>query len=107
MSISKKNKLIAMSGLDLIEALRELELILISLRNIGRACCHDIDTYKNETVRFIDDWGVTHRLAKVREILSRGFDSELGDDDMDDLERAMEDLVYWEEPNQKSLPFFL
>ena len=38
---------------------------------------------------------VTERLAKVREILSEKFDDRLGEDDMGDLERAMEDLRYW------------
>ena len=38
---------------------------------------------------------VTERLAKVREILSEKFDDRLGEDDMGDLERAMEELRYW------------
>jgi hypothetical protein len=43
---------------------------------------------------------VTQRLAKVRHILSSQFDDELGDDDMDDIERAMVDLKYWSPTNK-------
>lgn len=41
---------------------------------------------------------VTHRLAKVRAILSMKFDETLGDDDMGDIEREIENLKYWELP---------
>lgn len=57
--------------------------------------------YAYETTKFIDDWKVTQRLAKVREILSEKFDRSLGDDDMDDLERAIEDLNFWSRPGDK------
>jgi len=37
-------------------------------------------------------------LAKTRKIISSKFNHELGDDDMDDVERAFESIVYWEKP---------
>jgi len=37
-------------------------------------------------------------LAEVRKVLSSKFNNELGDDDMDDIERATEDTQYWERP---------
>jgi len=37
-------------------------------------------------------------LVKIRGALSEKFDDTLGDDDMDDLERAMERVKYWEKP---------
>ncbi|MDY7791793.1 hypothetical protein [Burkholderia ubonensis] len=79
--------------------------MLISLRNIGRYYHADQNEsgdvnlkYSLETTRFIDENGVTRRLAKLREMLSAKFDRSLGEDDMDDIERAVEDLKVWEKP---------
>jgi hypothetical protein len=105
-----ENKKITYSSDEIVDALKEIELILISLHQIGsyygvkfleegeenyRA------EYEKETTHFIDDWNITQRLAKVRMILSHKFDNTLGNDDMDDLERAMEGLKYWSKPNDK------
>jgi hypothetical protein len=105
----KSNEQIILSGSELIKILREINLILISLRKMGSyyAVKHqegeDIDNreYERETTCFIDEWMVTSRLSKVRSILSEKFDRTLGDDDMDDLERAMDDLKYWSSPGNK------
>lgn len=103
----KRNERIIFSGTELIEALKEIELILISLHKMGSYYAtqyHEGNLkkekydYEKETTQFIDQCKVTQRLAKVRQILSEKFDRTLGDDDMDDLERAMEGIVYWEKP---------
>jgi len=103
----KENEQITMSGTEIIEVLKEIELILISLHKMGSyyAVKHhegeldkDKGNYERETTRFIDEWKVTHRLAKIRGILSEKFDDSLGDDDIDDLERAMEGIKYWTAP---------
>lgn len=95
----KKNEKIVLSGDEAIEILKEIDVILISLHDMG-SYYMDKDTreYEKETTRFIDEWKVTHRLARIRGILSEKFDNTLGDDEMDDLERAMEKLKYWEKP---------
>ncbi|WP_291581526.1 hypothetical protein [Clostridium sp. UBA6640] len=95
----KENEKIVISGDEAIEILKEIDVILISLHDMGSYYI-DKDTreYEKETTRFIDEWKVTHRLARIRGILSEKFDNTLGDDDMDDLERAMEKLKYWEKP---------
>ena len=103
----KSNEQISISGIEMIEVLKELELILISLHKIGsyygERFIEDEDKYRTEyekqTTRFIDEWKVTQRLAKVRQILSLKFDDTLGEDDMDDVERAMKGLKFWESPN--------
>ena len=90
------NKSITISGEDLINVLKEIELILVSLHDMGPYYVdHDKKNYEAETTRFIDEWQVTKRLAYVRKVLSEKFDLTLGDDDMDDLERAMESVKYW------------
>lgn len=66
----------------------------------------NIAEYEKETTHFIDGWNVTQRLAKVRMILSEKFDNTLGNDDMVDLERAMEGLKYWSTPEDKPEKYF-
>lgn len=103
----KTNEQVTIPGTELVDALKEIEIILISLHRMGSYYAikyHEdklkIDNaeYEKETTRFIDEWKVTHRLAKVRGILSDKFDNTLDVDDMDDIERAMEELRYWEKP---------
>lgn len=97
MQLCKSNERITIAGVDAIRILQELELILISLRTIGTTLgTSEGSAYERETTRFIDEWSVTDRLAVARELLTERFDRSLGDDHMDDLERAMESLQYWE-----------
>jgi hypothetical protein len=50
---------------------------------------------------FIFEWRVLGRLAKARMILDSAFSRELGEDDMDELEREFKDLQYWSMKNPK------
>nr|WP_082664773.1 hypothetical protein [Burkholderia ambifaria] len=101
----KRNEKIELSGAEALSILCELEYLLISLRNIGayyREPCRvfgngDLE-YCAETTRFIDENKVTQKLAKLREVISEKFDSSLGDDDMDDIERVVENIKFWERP---------
>lgn len=106
----KANEQIVLSGNDAIELLKEIELILISLHKMGSYYAikyqegildRESGEYERETTRFIDEWKVTNRLAKIRTILCAKFDNALGKDDMDDVERAMEVLRYWTNPGDK------
>lgn len=103
----KENENIQISGAEAIEALREIEYVLISLKKIAsyyyeRANVHPTKTtsleYALETTRFIDNNKVTQRLANVRKIISTKFNQELGDDEMSDVERELEAINYWENP---------
>ena len=95
----EENKEITLTGNEALEILNEINLILMSLHYMGSYYMEkDTGEYEKETTRFIDEWKVTHRLARIRGMLSEKFDNTLGDDDMDDLERAMEKLKYWEKP---------
>lgn len=102
MKLGPQNQRIEISGEDAITVLQEIELILISLHKIGSyyACADSAEkaNYERETTRFVDEWRVTERLAKARATLSRCFDSTPAEDDMDDLERAMDALKYWSGP---------
>ncbi|MBQ3782104.1 MAG: hypothetical protein II838_01515 [Lachnospiraceae bacterium] len=95
----EKNKEITYIGDELINILKEIEYILISLHQMGSYFYEkDAELYEKETTKFIDNSDVCSRLASIRKILSRKFDDELGDDEMDDIERACQDIPYWTKP---------
>ena len=101
------NEELKFKGEEIISVLNEIELILISLHKIGAFfgekdyAGKDKQAYEYETNRFIDEWKVTRRLSKIRTILSEKFDTTLGDDDMDDLERSLGEMNYWKSPDSK------
>jgi len=89
------NKKIVLNGEDALEVLADIEFILISLHKMGSYYSDKpIEDYQKSTTDFIDNEGVTQRLARVRKIISKNFDSTLGDDDMDDIERHMEGIKF-------------
>jgi len=101
----KENEIIELTGEETINIIKEVNYLLISLNNIAHYYYNEkniSDTkrleYEHETTNFIDNNEITKRLAEVRKVLSSKFNNELGDDDMDDIERATEDTQYWERP---------
>lgn len=102
--MQKINENITYTFDELKEVLGELEMIIISLHKMGSYYGDKFDTYgeemyrgeyEKETTRFIDEWRVCKKLGKVRSILSERFDRTLGEDDMDDLEREMDEIRHW------------
>ncbi|MGF6669007.1 hypothetical protein [Pseudomonas monsensis] len=92
----EKNKQIVLNGKDALEVLADIELILTSLHKMGSYYADKpVEDYRKATTDFIDNEKVTQRLAKVRRIISKNFDSTLGDDDMDDIERHLEEIKFW------------
>ena len=100
---------ITIPGVEAIAALREIEYVLISLHRIGSYFSTPVNEelsdeeyikYAVETTRFIDDNNVTQRLAKARSLISSGFNDEMGDDGMGDLERDFQDIKLWERPRE-------
>lgn len=98
----EKNQKITLTGQEALDALKEVEYILISLHKMGSFYAEKpgaLEEYRKSTTDFIDDCSVTQRLSKVRRIISQHFDDSLGDDEMDDLERHFSDLEFWK-PDQ-------
>jgi hypothetical protein len=98
------NEEITISGEKLIDALSIIEFFLISFKNITRYYYDNVYPnidrvgYEKEITRFINNKHLIQELARLRAILSENFNDELGIDDMDDIERAMEKIKYWEKP---------
>ncbi|MCI9877754.1 MULTISPECIES: hypothetical protein [Pseudomonas] len=92
----EKNKKIILTGEDALEALANIEFIMISLHKMGSYYSDKpVEKYRKATTEFIDNENVTQRLAKIRTIISKNFDSTLGEDDMDDIERHVEGIEFW------------
>jgi hypothetical protein len=84
---------------EAISVLRELEVVVVSLHKMGSFYADkDRLAYERETTRFIDEERITQRLAEVRGLIADKFDRSLGEDDMDDVERAMVDVDLWRPP---------
>ncbi|MFC3024434.1 hypothetical protein ACFODT_11425 [Vibrio zhugei] len=97
------NDKIILRGDEAIDILQRIEKILISLHNIGSHYRDKSEMdYSLATCRFIDQCGVSEDLATIRAVISEKFDRSLGDDDMDDIERAMESVSFWECENDIS-----
>lgn len=68
----EKNKEIILVGEEALEALKEIEFILISLHKIGSFYADKpgaVEEYRRTTTDFIDNCEVTKRLARVRTII--------------------------------------
>ncbi|KRP43963.1 hypothetical protein SAMN04490190_2246 [Pseudomonas libanensis] len=102
----EKNKEIILAGEEALEALKEIEFILISLHKIGSFYTDKpgaVEEYRRITTDFIDNCEITKRLARVRTIISHHFDDSIGDDDMDDMERHLLGLKFWKPaPTEKT-----
>ncbi|ESP93660.1 hypothetical protein [Pseudoalteromonas luteoviolacea] len=91
-----ENNQICLTGSEAIEILKEVNTIMLSLHKIGSKYEeYDDIEYCLTTTKFIDEWKVTQRLATIRRMIKEKFDLSLGEDDMDDVERAMENIKIW------------
>ncbi|MDK3065711.1 hypothetical protein QPK82_17680 [Acinetobacter baumannii] len=94
------NKKLVYSGDEVLSVLQEIEFILISLHKIGSYYAETLpnsyEEYAKETTNFIDSNNVCDRLANIRKFLSCKFNNDLGVDDMSDIERALENIDFWE-----------
>ena len=105
MQLNSNNKKILYNGEDIVNVL------LISLHDMGTYYAENIGDkrgeYEKETTAFIDNSLVCNRLAGIREKLSEKFDLSIGEDDMDDLERACSDIKYWCKPGDSLNKFWV
>ncbi len=91
--------MVKFSKSELIEVLRDLDMIVVSLEriqsNYGQG---DRDTYDRVMNEFMRQWDVTRRLGKVRNTLSQHFSRQRDEYDQDELTREMVDVSYWSGP---------
>jgi hypothetical protein len=80
----------------ILEALRVINEFVVSIDKLDRiAHDHGREAWEHEVVRFLCSHEIDKKMAGVRRALSEPFPTELGDDDMDELERELADVPYW------------
>ena len=85
----------------LITALRQLEMVVVSLDHVGSATAGASEIEQALVLRkFIIEWGVFGRLAEARALLGDYFSREPGPDDLEELERELQDVRYWSASSQ-------
>ncbi|MCU4430755.1 hypothetical protein KTI56_02740 [Acinetobacter pittii] len=96
----KVNRKLVYSGDEILKVLQEIEFILISLHKIGsyyaKTLPNSYEEHAKETTDFIDNNNICDRLANIRKVLFCKFNNDLGVDDMSDIERALENIDFWE-----------
>ncbi len=87
---------VSFSEQEVIEVIKHLNGIVVSLDRLTSAHV-DLtpELWRTAVFEYFMSSEALKALPKCREILSRPFSTELGPDDMDDLERAMQHSEYW------------
>ena len=81
---------------DIVSVLKHMNELVVSLDRITSAW-HDVprEIWKEIVVEYFLQSEGLKALSTCREILSEPFSRELGPDDMDELERALEGTKFW------------
>ena len=81
---------------EVLKVLRTLSEIVVSLDRIGSASVGIPQGRANAQLwEFVKKHKVARKLANARAALSEPFSQEIGSDDMDELEREMQNIPYW------------
>jgi len=84
---------------DLIEVFKALSMAVVSLDRLGS---YRASITQEQWEHEVADWtlksDVTRKLLRARWLLDPYFSHDLGEDEMDELERACADLPYWRPP---------
>jgi hypothetical protein len=81
---------------QIINVLRTLDELVVSLDRIGSSSSDMTELEQNAAIaNFIRNHDVFRKVAQARQILSEPFPTALGPDGMEDLEREMQDVRYW------------
>jgi hypothetical protein len=97
----KKDDFVQISRADLIDVLRDLNTIVVSIDRIG-SCAEDVGREQHDRLLldFFDQWDVWKKLSRAGSKLSEPFSYELGEDNMGELERELEGTPYWSFSNR-------
>lgn len=92
---------IALSVSDLREVLKDIEVMLQSLHRVGSFYSDDLQECDRETIRIIDGFGYTKRLARVRYLLTMAAHRGLSAEEVERLEETLGRVRHWRPPKQK------
>lgn len=102
----EKNKIISYSWDEIVSMYKELEYMVVSLDHliswfsVPKDEEFDERGFEKELTDFICNSRIPDRLSYLRYLLKLKIDDTAGDDDMGDMERALENanIQYWEKP---------
>ncbi len=101
--MSKSNNKIKLSEEEALKIIVDLDQIVVSLDKIKSHFTEDSDFQKHDKTLsdYIINEKVNQTLAQIRGLLSSKFSLSVGEDDMDDLERACSTNRYWTPENNE------
>ncbi|MGJ1390314.1 DUF4303 domain-containing protein [Sphingobacterium spiritivorum] len=101
--MSKSNNKIELSEEEAVKIIVDLDQIVVSLDKIKSHFAEDSDFQKHDKTLsdYIINEQVNQTLAQIRGLLSSKFSLSVGEDDMDDLERACSTNRYWTPENNE------
>jgi hypothetical protein len=101
-SMQRTKKQISYPRKKILEVIRTVNELVVSLDQIGSAHTNATEQEHNFAV---DDFMIRHdiyrKLAHARTILHDAFSRKLGPDGMDELEREMQAVRYWNDSSKK------
>lgn len=101
--MSKSNNKIKLSEEEALKIIIDLDQIVVSLDKIKSHFAEDSDFQKHDKILsdYIINEKVNQTLAQIRGLLSSKFSLSVGEDDLDDLERACSTNRYWTPENNE------
>ncbi|KUY29941.1 DUF4303 domain-containing protein [Elizabethkingia ursingii] len=101
--MSKSNNKIRLSEEEALKIIIDLDQIVVSLDKIKSHFAEDCDFQKHDKILsdYIINEKVNQTLAQIRGLLSSKFSLSVGEDNMDDLERACSTNRYWTPENNE------
>ncbi|MDV4071757.1 hypothetical protein CMT45_08520 [Elizabethkingia anophelis] len=101
--MSKSNNKIKLSEEEALKIIVDLDQIVVSLDKIKSHFAEDSDFQKHDKTLsdYIINEKVNQTLAQIRGLISSKFSLSVGEDDMDDLERACSTNRYWTPENNE------
>ncbi|MDR2231088.1 MAG: DUF4303 domain-containing protein [Flavobacteriaceae bacterium] len=101
--MSKSNNKIKLSEEEAVKIIVDLDQIVVSLDKIKSHFAEDSNFQKHDKTLsdYIINEKVNQTLAQIRGLLSSKFSLSVGEDDMDDLERACSTNRYWTPENNE------
>ncbi|WP_288788772.1 DUF4303 domain-containing protein [uncultured Elizabethkingia sp.] len=101
--MSKSNNKIKLSEEEVVKIIVDLDQIVVSLDKIKSHFAEDSNFQKHDKTLsdYIINEKVNQTLAQIRGLLSSKFSLSVGEDDMDDLERACSTNRYWTPENNE------
>ena len=98
-----KEETLSYSQESIIESLKTLNLLVVSLNSMAMASVDDPSLdLAEEILSFLKAHQMLERLSDIREVLSEPFEGKDYSDEISLLEHLMKDIAYWEKTNKNS-----